>query len=206
MLIFSNTFDECQADKSSSPFLPLCLSLSFTYSPLLLRPCFRFGAEMLENQWVHPHSVLWIIEYSSAHCVVTSRPCYRESEQWEAVCSQLKTAALCNVCNDKRQSAFRVPAFIIVNVDDTGLLPSWQTVTELSGTHNHWLCTAMITFKTDECQPFGIVSCCAGWQSVYACMCMHTVCLSAPGHWIQMQEFVRFGTDVCQAEAAQPWQ
>lgn len=92
----------------TSPFLSLLLILS----------------KDVWNQWSQPYSLIWIIEYSSAYCVATRHPYSRQPEHWDVVCSQRKTDVLCHVCNDRQKSAFRVPAFIIVNVDDTGLLPS----------------------------------------------------------------------------------
>lgn len=184
MLIFLNTFDECQTDKSPSPFLslPLCLLVSLFHilSPLLFCPCFHFLGWDIWNQWIYLHpSLIWIIEYSSAYCVVTRHPYYKQPEQWDVLCSQWKTDALCHVCNDRQQSAFRVPTFIIVNVDDTGLLPSWQTVKKLSGLHNHWLFAAMITFKLINANHLGMRV--PVWVGRQLCMYVH-VCLSAPRH------------------------
>lgn len=173
-------------------FFSVCLCLSFTHSHLSFSVlAFVLGWDIW-NQWIHPYSL--IIEYSSAYCVVTRHPYYRQPEQWDAGCSQWKTDVLYHVCNDRQQSAFRVPAFIIVNVDDTGLLPSWQTVMELSGLHNHWLCTAMITFKLMNANLLG--TCVVAWVGRRLCMYEHAY-LPAPRQYILMQEFLLFWTHVC---------
>lgn len=119
--------------------LSACLLLFHIYSHLSFSVlAFILGRDFW-IPWIRPYSLIWIIEYSFAYCVVTRQPHWRQPEQRDVGRSQWKTDASCHVCNDRQQSAFRVPAFIIVNVDDTGLLPSWQTVMELSSLHNHWL-------------------------------------------------------------------
>lgn len=106
---------------------------------------------------------------------------HRKAWTWCWASSERRVDSLYHVRNDRRQSAFRVPAFIMVNVDDTGLLPSWQTVTELSGWHNHWLHNAMITFKLMNANLLGATVAWAVRRAVCACMC-----LSAPRQYIQM--------------------
>lgn len=165
MLIFLNTFDECQTDKSPSLFFlffTVCLSLPLSYTPTSpFLSSLSFQAETFET-----NESLLILSYKLLNVYlpvvfITRYLYYRQPERWDVGCSQWKRDVLCHVCNDRQRSAFRVPAFIIVNVDDTGLLPSWQTVMELSGFHNH--CLALLWSPlTDECQPFGNVCSCVG--------------------------------------------
>lgn len=158
MLIVLNTFDECQNDKSPSPFptLLLCLPVPpfHTLTPLLLRPCFLFWD--IWNHRIYPCSIKWVVEYSSAYYVAIGHPQYRQPELWDRACSQRKTDALCHVRNDRQKSAFTELAFIRVNVDGRGLFPSSQTVMELSSLRNQCLGAAVITFKLMNANLWGI--------------------------------------------------
>lgn len=184
---------------SASSSLSACLSLSLIPSP----PCFTMNPSL--------HSLIWITEYSPAYCAVTRHPYYRQPGQRDVGRRQPKTDALCHICNDRQQSAFRVPAFIMVNVDDTGSLPSWQTVTELSVLHNHRLGAAMITFRLMNANLFGnACSCVGGQKTVYACVCAHVFVSSSTvysnsnaGSCAVLNPCL---LSVRPLEAAQPWQ
>lgn len=147
MLIFLNTFDECQTDKSPSPsrlFSSVDLSLPFprTFtSPFVSLlsfwardfSLFFFFLKPM-NPFLFSNMNYWI--FICLSCVLQVSHATGLPEDRDAPSRQRKADVLRHVCNDRQQSAFRVPAFIIVNADDTGLLPSWQTVTELSDLHN----------------------------------------------------------------------
>lgn len=158
---------------SVSSSLSACLSRSHTPSLSLL----SFWPETLETNESTLLSSYELLNIDPSH--VLSR--YQLSSHNEGR-SRRKTDAAHHVCDDRQQSAFRVPAFIIVNVDDTCLLPSWQTVIELSGLHNHWLCIPMITFKLmNAFWELGVIVCTG--RGLY-------ICLSAPKQYMQMQKCV----------------
>lgn len=128
MLILLNTFDECQTDKSLSSFclfISVCLSVSFThYHISFFHPHFHFGPSRLkptDPSLFLPYELLNIhLPNVLSQDIYTTGSLY--SEMWGAV--RGKNGTLSHVCNDRQQSAFRVPAFIKVNVDDTCLLLS----------------------------------------------------------------------------------
>lgn len=107
----------------------------FVCFPLILRPWFW-------TLLIQPSFFFWLIEYSSPQSVATRRSDTR-SAHWGVGSSHI--IPYINSCWE--WSTPRMTAFITVNVDDVCVFPGWHNVVELSGLHNHWLSTAVITFK-----------------------------------------------------------
>lgn len=123
MLIFLNTFQGCQI-LPAFPYYFVCMSLFYTYShshySLSVLFFFFYPDSGIWNQWIHPYITHKLLNFMCclSHC--------RQLQQSVVGWSPYKTGTFHQACNDRQQSAFRVPAFITVNVDDTDLLWSWQ--------------------------------------------------------------------------------